>query len=71
MMAVADVVEAMASHRPFRPSLGIEKALNEALRNKGILYDPAVVEACLAVFAQYGFDFENLLRVEAEGIAAE
>ena len=68
MMAVADVVEAMASHRPFRPSLGIEKALNEALRNKGVLYDPASVEACLAVFAQHGFDFENLLRLEEEAL---
>ncbi len=70
MMAVADVVEAMASHRPFRPSLGIEKALNEALRNKGVLYDPECVEACLAVFAQHGFDFDNLLRVEGEAVAA-
>ena len=66
MMAVADVVEAMASHRPFRASLGIEKALNEVLRNKGVLYDPAAVEACLAVFAKHGFDFDNLLRDEDE-----
>ena len=64
MMAVADVVEAMASHRPFRASLGIEKALSEVMRNKGILYDPAAVEACLAVFARHGFDFEILLRDE-------
>ena len=71
MMAVADVVEAMASHRPFRPSLGIEKALNEVLRNKGVLYDPAAVEACIAVFAQHGFDFENLLRFEQDAIPQE
>ena len=71
MMAVADVVEAMASHRPFRPSLGIEKALGEAMRNKGVLYDPASVEACMAVFAQHTFDFETLLRFEEEALARD
>ena len=71
MMAVADVVEAMASHRPFRPSLGIEKALGEVMRNKGILYDPTSVEACLAVFAQHTFDFDTLLRVEEETLSRE
>ena len=71
MMAVADVVEAMGSHRPFRPSLGIEKALNEVMRNKGILYDPAAVEACLAVFAKHGFDFDILLRDEEDALSDE
>ena len=51
-MAVADVVEAMASHRPYRASLGIEKALEEIEQNKGILYDEAVVDACLRCFRE-------------------
>jgi PAS domain S-box-containing protein len=50
ILAVADVVEAMASHRPYRAALGIEKALEEIERNKGILYDTAVVDACLKLF---------------------
>ncbi|OCC14473.1 response regulator [Dissulfuribacter thermophilus] len=50
IIAVADVIEAMASHRPYRPALGIEKALEEISRNKGILYDPDVVDASLALF---------------------
>jgi HD-GYP domain-containing protein (c-di-GMP phosphodiesterase class II) len=45
ILGVADVVEAMASHRPYRPSLGIEVALEEISQNKGILYDPLVVDA--------------------------
>jgi HD-GYP domain-containing protein (c-di-GMP phosphodiesterase class II) len=47
ILGVADVVEAMSSHRPYRPALGIESALLEIEQNKGILYDPSVVEACL------------------------
>ena len=50
IIAVADVVEAMASHRPYRPSLGKEKALAEISQQKGILYDAAVVDACLKTF---------------------
>ena len=49
ILAVADVVEAMASHRPYRPSLGLKAALDEISRNKGSLYDPTVVDACLTV----------------------
>jgi len=56
IIAVADVVEAMSSHRPYRPSLGTEKALEEIEAQKGVLYDPQVVEACLRVFAR-GFSF--------------
>jgi PAS domain S-box-containing protein len=52
IMAVADVVEAMASHRPYRPGLGIEAALEEIEKNKGILYDDAVVDACLKLFQE-------------------
>ncbi len=50
ILSVADVVEAMASHRPYRASLGIEAALNEISKNKGILYEPEVVDACLRLF---------------------
>ena len=50
ILAVADVVEAMSSHRPYRPTLGIDKALEEINLNRGTLYDPTVVDACLKLF---------------------
>jgi HD-GYP domain-containing protein (c-di-GMP phosphodiesterase class II) len=49
---VADVVEAMASHRPYRPTLGIKVALEEIEKNKGILYDNTVVDTCLKLFRE-------------------
>jgi len=49
ILAVADVVEAISSHRPYRPALGIDKALEEISKNKGKLYDPQVVDACLGI----------------------
>jgi putative two-component system response regulator len=52
ILAVADVVESMASHRPYRPSLGINAALEEISKNSGILYDQDVVEACLRLFKE-------------------
>lgn len=55
IMAVADVVEAITSHRPYRPSLGIDMALKEISRNKGVLYDPDAVDACLRLFKKKGF----------------
>src|SRR5208283_4086652 len=55
ILAVADVVEAMSSHRPYRPTLGIEAALEEIENNKGILYDDAVVDTCLKLFRQKGY----------------
>ncbi|NLU48841.1 MAG: PAS domain S-box protein [Syntrophomonadaceae bacterium] len=58
ILGVADVVEAMASHRPYRPALGIDRALEEILLNRGILYDPEVVDSCLRLFTQLGFEFE-------------
>jgi len=58
IIGVADVVEAMSSHRPYRPALGIEKALEEISQNKGILYDPKVVDICLNLFKEKGFKFE-------------
>ena len=55
ILAVADVVEAMASHRPFRPSLGIDETLKEIENNRGILYDLEVVDACLRLFRKHGY----------------
>jgi len=58
ILAVADVVESMMSHRPYRASLGIEAALAEIEEGKGRIYDPAAVEACTALFRQNRFTFE-------------
>ena len=58
IMAVADVVEAMASHCPYRPTLGIEAALEEIEKNKGILYDVDVANACLKLFRGKGYQFK-------------
>ncbi|RJQ30395.1 MAG: response regulator [Peptococcaceae bacterium] len=58
IMAVADVVEAMSSHRPYRPALGIDKALEEISQNKGILYDSEVVDVCLKIFLEKDFKFD-------------
>ena len=60
ILAVADVVEAMSSHRPYRPALGIDKALEEISKNKGRLYDPDVVDACLNLFSSGKFEFKAL-----------
>jgi HD-GYP domain-containing protein (c-di-GMP phosphodiesterase class II) len=57
IIAVADVVEAMSSHRPYRPALGTDAALEEILSNNGILYDPDVVDVCLKLFHEKGFKF--------------
>ncbi len=54
ILAVADVVEAMTSHRPYRVSLGMDRAMEEIARNKGILYDPQVVEACIDYLKEQG-----------------
>jgi len=55
ILAVSDVIEAMASHRPYRPALGIEAAIQEIEKGKGVIYDPAVVAACLALFREKGY----------------
>lgn len=55
IMAVADVVESMASHRPYRPALGIDKALEEIERNSGRYYAPQVADACLRLFRERGY----------------
>ncbi|MGE5371837.1 MAG: HD domain-containing phosphohydrolase [Solirubrobacterales bacterium] len=57
IIVVADVVEAMASHRPYRPALGLMAAMDEIDKNKGRLYDPQVVDACLELLGPGGFIF--------------
>lgn len=59
ILAVADVVEAMSSHRPYRPAQGIKAAIREIKRNKGKLYDPDVVDACLELFHDKKFQFKK------------
>ena len=59
IIGVADVVEAMSSFRPYRPALGIDVALEEISQNKGILYDPKVVDICLKLFKEKSFKFES------------
>jgi PAS domain S-box-containing protein len=58
ILAVADVVEAIASHRPYRPAQGIEAALEQISNKKGILYDEAAVVACLKLFREKRFQFD-------------
>ena len=52
ILAVADVLESMASHRPYRPALGMDAALEEIRKNRGILYDPEVVAALEKMLAE-------------------
>jgi putative two-component system response regulator len=58
ILAVADVVEAMASYRPYRPPCGLDKALEEISQNRGVLYDSEAVDVCLKLFAEKEFKFE-------------
>ena len=60
ILAVADVIEAMTSHRPYRPALGIDKALEEISKNKGRLYDSDVVDTCLELFKSGKFEFKSI-----------
>jgi HD-GYP domain-containing protein (c-di-GMP phosphodiesterase class II) len=59
IMAVADVVESMASHRPYRPALGIDAALEEIEKNRGTHYDNTVADACLKLFREKGYQLEG------------
>jgi len=59
IMAVADVVESMASHRPYRPALGVDAAMDEIESNRGILYDTDVVNECLRLFREKGYQLEG------------
>jgi putative nucleotidyltransferase with HDIG domain len=65
ILGVADVVEAMSSHRPYRPALGLESALDEISRNRGSLYDPTVVDACLSLLEKNEPAFEELMAAAA------
>jgi PAS domain S-box-containing protein len=57
ILAIADVVEAISSHRPYRPAFGINIALDEITKNKGILYNPAAVDVCLRLFRERNYKF--------------
>ncbi len=59
ILGVADVVEALSSHRPYRPAFGIDTAIEEISKNRGILYDPNVVDACLILLQTKEFKFEH------------
>ncbi|MDD3270200.1 MAG: HD domain-containing protein, partial [Syntrophomonadaceae bacterium] len=59
IISVADVVEAMASHRPYRVAMGIDQALEEILRNVGRFYDSQVVFTCIELFKKKGFKFSK------------
>ncbi|MCK4806633.1 MAG: PAS domain S-box protein [Candidatus Aegiribacteria sp.] len=59
ILGVADVVEAMSSHRPYRPAIGRDISINEISQNKGILFDADVVDACIKVLVEDGFEFES------------
>jgi len=59
IIEISDVVEAMSSHRPYRPALGIDAALEEISKNRGILYDPKIVDACLKFFKEKDFKFKQ------------
>jgi putative nucleotidyltransferase with HDIG domain len=60
IIAIADVIEAMVSHRPYRPALGLDKALEELSVNKGIKYDSAIVDACFDLFSKKDFDLKQI-----------
>ncbi len=62
ILAVADVVEAMASHRPYRPALGIEPAIEEIVRGRGTAYDEHVVDACVRLLRESRFAFRVAAR---------
>ena len=59
ILCVADVVETMETHRPYRPSLGRDAALEEISKNRGVLYDPDVVDACLRLFRETDFQYST------------
>ncbi|MFQ5574928.1 MAG: HD domain-containing phosphohydrolase, partial [Terriglobia bacterium] len=71
ILAVADVVEAMASHRPYRAAKGIDEALDEIEKNKGHLYDAKVVEACLTLFRTKGLELDAKGSRPEIGLAAK
>jgi response regulator RpfG family c-di-GMP phosphodiesterase len=62
IISVSDVFETIGSHRPYRPSLGVKKAMDELKENSGRLYDPDVVEACLSLVNQPGFKLKSPIK---------
>ena len=70
ILAVADVVEAMMSHRPYRQALGVDAALAEIEKHKGRLYDPAAVDACVALFRGKEFEFDRVAPASVSGAPA-
>ena len=62
ILAVADVVEAIASHRPYRPALGTDAALGEIERGRGVEFDAEVVDACLRLFRDRGLSLDSLSK---------
>lgn len=62
VVAVADVVDSMISHRPYRPALGIDKALAELEHGRGIIYEPQVVDALLCLIREKGYDVHGIER---------
>jgi len=59
ILAVSDVVEAMTSSRPYRPALGIDVALEEIIKYRGVKYDANVVDTCVKLFKEQGFQFPS------------
>jgi len=58
ILGLADVVEAMVSHRPYRTAIGLDKALEEIRTNRGSLYDPEIGDICLSLFHHQGYEFK-------------
>jgi putative nucleotidyltransferase with HDIG domain len=65
ILGVSDVVEAMSSHRPYRPALGLDSALEEIAKGRGILYDPQVVDACLSILERNETAFDRIMAAAA------
>ena len=59
VLTVADVIESMASHRPYRPALGVDVALAEIMRGRGTIYDTEVCDAALRLFNEKGYTLPN------------
>jgi putative nucleotidyltransferase with HDIG domain len=70
ILSVADVIESMASHRPYRPARGIELALAEISTNSGTFYDSEVCSACLKLFNEKGFrlEFDHSVQSISNGV---
>lgn len=60
ILAVADVVEAMATHRPYRAALSLDVAMDEITKNRGVIYDPDAVDACLRLFREKGYKIKQM-----------